>query len=95
MNHDITSPQNPAGDSNRNPSGNRLGSCTGQPVSNFGVGSQDPDVLLPLRPRSRGQAVHEDVRVAAIRESLVGDLLPQTEFRREASGGTGFELALA
>jgi hypothetical protein len=95
MKHDIKSQQNPAGDSNRNPSGNRLSSCPGQPVSNFGVGSQDADVLLPLRPWSRGQAMHEDVRVAAIRESLVGDLLPQKEYRCETGGSTGFELALA
>ena len=95
MNHDITSPQNPPGDSNRNPSGNRLGSRLGQPVSNLGVGSQDADLLLPLRPWSRGQAVHEDVRAAAIRESLVGDLLPQKEYRCETGGGAGFELALA
>ena|ERR1700730_15106633 len=95
MIHDITSPQNPPGDSNRNPSGNRLGSCPGQPLSNFGVGSQDANVLLPLRPWSRGQAVHEDVRVATIRESLVGGLLPQKEFHCKGSSGTGFELALA
>lgn len=95
MNHGITSPQNPAGHSNRNPSGNSLGGCPGQPVSNFGVGSQNADVLLPLRPWSRIEAVHEDVRIAAIRESLVGDLLPQKELRCEASGGAGFEFALA
>jgi len=79
MNHDIASPQNPPGDSNRNLSGNSLGGCPGEPVSDLGVGSQDADVLLPLRPWSRVEAVHEDVRVAAIRESLVGDLLPQKE----------------
>jgi hypothetical protein len=95
MNHDITSPQNPASDSNRNPSGNSLGGCPGQPVSDLGVGYQDADVLLPLRPWSRGQAVHEDVRVAAIREPLVGDLLPQKDYGCETGGRTGLELALA
>jgi hypothetical protein len=95
MNHDVTSPQNPPCDSNRPASGNRFSSRPGQSVSNFCVGSQDANVLLPLRPRGRGQAVHEDVRVAAIRESLVGDLLPQKEHRCETGGGTGFELALA
>ena len=39
--------------------------------------------------------MHEDVRSAEIREALVGDLLPQEEFRCEGSGVTKFKIAFA
>ena len=39
--------------------------------------------------------MHEDVRSAEIRETLVGDLLPQEEFLCEGSGVTKFDLAFA
>ena len=39
--------------------------------------------------------MHEDVRSAEIRETLVGDLLPQEEFFCEGSGVTEFKIAFA
>jgi hypothetical protein len=38
--------------------------------------------------------MHEDVRTAAVRKSLVGDVLSQKEFFSEGSGAARFEFAL-
>src|SRR5882672_134681 len=66
MNHEITSPQNSPCLSNRDSSGDGLRSRPGQPISNPVFRSTDADVLLPLRARSRREAMQEDVRLAAI-----------------------------
>jgi hypothetical protein len=47
-------------------------------------------VLLPLQLRERFPALHEDVRTAAIPESLVGGLVPQ-----EKSHGKQIVIAVA
>ena len=47
-----------------------------QPIADVNFGREDAAVLLPLRTYERWEAVHQAVRTAAIRKSLVGQLLP-------------------
>jgi len=57
--------------------GNNFGGCTGQSSSDIIIGNYNATVLLPLCLRVRQKTLHEDVRAAAIRKSLVGHFLSQ------------------
>jgi hypothetical protein len=74
MNNEFTRPENPS--SHPDHATYRRGICgVCQPTTGVAFWTNYTTMLLPLR-RKDGQAVHEDVRTAAIRESLVGNLLP-------------------
>jgi hypothetical protein len=77
--HEIQAKWIPECDSHGNSAGNCFGCCSGKSGADAAVGACDAAVLLPLRVRDRHETLHEDVRVAAIPKSLVGNLLPQEE----------------
>ena len=93
MRHDICSQ-----DSSRHSTGylsdNRIPCRSGQSAFNSGFGPENAYVLLPLRP-CRCQAMHEDVRTAAVSGPLVGHLLPQEKCCCGANSAEGFEVKLA
>lgn len=94
MSHDIKNSQTSASHPSRSSCGNGLRRLPGQrfPVPAFR--RADRPLLLPLRIRNGGQALHDDVRTATVREPLVGQLLPQEEPPSDASRAAGSELRL-
>lgn len=91
MGHDITYPWNTPSSLHRNAHRNGIRRSDRKPISDPVLGPPNATVLLPLRPCD---AVHKNVRVAAIRESLVGDFMPQEELCLEKSEHDNVESAV-
>ena len=84
MSHEINGSSVPAGGSNGNPFGSCFGSGAGESGSGVVVGSLPAALLLPLREGKWREALHENVRTAAIPESVVGSNVPQENFGRNS-----------
>jgi hypothetical protein len=69
---------------NGDPAGHGLSRRARQSADDASAGRRRAVMLLPLLVRNGRETLHEDVRIAAISESLVGRFLPQENFLRYA-----------